>query len=103
MGGVFGRGGPESRVSRVASVEADLDLTAVRTSLNQTVLLKARDEQGGDIRGVNVDPKSAQVSVTMVQLEFSAVFVVQPDISGTPAAGFNAAGIQIDPPVVTVS
>ena len=95
--------GPESLASRVASVEADIDLTAVRASLSQTVLLKARDEQGGDIRGVNVDPRSAQVSVTMVQLEFSAVFVVQPDISGTPAAGFTAAGIQIDPPVVTVS
>jgi len=95
--------GPESLVGRVASVEADLDLTAVRASFNQTVLLKARDEQGGDIRGVNLDPTTAQVSVTMVQLEFSAAFVVQPDISGTPAAGFRAAGIQIEPPVVTIS
>jgi YbbR domain-containing protein len=95
--------GPESLVNRVGSVDADLDLTAVRASFDQTVLLKARDEQGGDIRGVNVDPTSAQVSVTVVQLEFSAVFVVQPDISGTPATGFIAAGIQIDPPVVTIS
>ena len=95
--------GPASLVGRVAAVEADLDLTAVRTSFDQTVLLKARDEQGGDIRGVNVDPKSAQVGVTIVQLEFSAVFVVQPDISGTPAAGFRASAIQIDPPVVTIS
>jgi YbbR domain-containing protein len=95
--------GPASLVGRVASVDADLDLTGVRTELDQTVLLKARDEQGGDVRGVNVEPKSAQAHVTMVQLEFSAVFVVQPEISGTPAAGFSATGVQIDPPFVTIS
>jgi YbbR domain-containing protein len=95
--------GPASLVGRVASVEADLDLTGVRTNLEQTVLLKARDEQGGDVQGVNVEPKSAQARVTMVQLEFSAVFVVEPEISGTPAPGFSAAGVQIDPPFVTIS
>jgi YbbR domain-containing protein len=95
--------GPESLVGRVASVDADLDLTGVRADLDQTVLLKARDEQGGDVRGVNVEPKSAQARITMLQLEFSAVFVVEPDISGTPAPGFRAAGVQIDPPFVTIS
>lgn len=95
--------GPQSLVSRVASVDADLDLTGVRANLEQTVLLRARDEQGGDVRSVNVEQNSVQVRVTMVQLEFSAVFAVEPDISGTPAAGFRAGGVRVDPPFVTIS
>jgi YbbR domain-containing protein len=95
--------GPASVVARVASIDADLDLTAVRASLDQTVVLKARDEQGRDVAGVNVDPKSAQVHVTITQVEFSATVVVKPDISGTPATGFVATGVQIDPAFVSIS
>jgi YbbR domain-containing protein len=95
--------GPASLVARVASVDADLDLTAVRADLDQTVQLKARDERGAEIHGVNLDHKSADVHVTMQQVQFSAVFVVKPDISGSPAPGFIAAGVQIDPPFVSIT
>jgi YbbR domain-containing protein len=95
--------GPASSAARVASIDADLDLTAVRASLDQTVVLKARDEQGREVPGVNVDPKSAQVHVTITQVQFSAIFVVTPDIGGAPAAGFAATGVQIDPPFVSIS
>lgn len=95
--------GPESLVSRVSVAEADVDLTGARTNFEQTLLLQARDDQGGNIEGVNVEPESARVRVEMVQLEFSAPFVVQPDISGAPADGFTATGIQVDPPFVIIT
>ena len=60
--------GPESLVARVAAVEADVDLTGVRTNFQQTLLLHARDDQGGDIQGVNVEPESAVVRFQMAQL-----------------------------------
>jgi YbbR domain-containing protein len=95
--------GPESLVQRTAAAEADIDLTAARTDFQQTVLLQPRDEQGGSIEGVVVEPESARVSVTMVQLEFSAPFVVQPDVSGTPAVGFEATAVQVEPSIVIVT
>lgn len=95
--------GPASAVARVASIDADLDLTAIRASLDQTVVLKARDEHGSEVSGVNLQPERAQVHVTITQVQFSAIFVVKPDISGVPAAGFVATGIQIDPPFVSIS
>lgn len=95
--------GPESLVARVVAAEADLDLTGARASFEQTLLLQARDEQGGNIQGVNVEPESARVRVELAQIEFSAAFVVQPDISGTPAVGYQATGVQVDPPFVVIS
>ncbi len=95
--------GPQSLIEQVAAVEADLDLTAVHTNFQQTLLLHARDDQGGDMKNVTVDPESARVSVELRQLELSAAFVVQPTITGSPAPGFVASGLQIDPPFVIVT
>lgn len=95
--------GPASAVARVASIDADLDLTAIRATLDQTVVLKARDEQGRDVPGVNVDPKSTQVHVTIAQVQFTTPFVVVPEISGVPAAGFVVTGVEVDPSIVDIS
>ncbi|OGO49509.1 MAG: hypothetical protein A2148_05430 [Chloroflexi bacterium RBG_16_68_14] len=95
--------GPESLVSRVEAAVADVNLTGVSTNFEQTLLLEARDEQGGNIQGVNVEPESVLVEVELVQLEFSAVFIVLPAVSGTPGAGFSVTGIEVNPPFVIVS
>jgi YbbR domain-containing protein len=95
--------GPASLVSRVDAVEADVDLSSARTNFEQRVLLRARDQQGGELQNIDVQPQDARVQVTMVQLEFSAPFVVQPTISGSPAAGFAAVGIQINPAFVLIT
>ena len=95
--------GPESLVDGVAAVEADLNLTGVRTDFEETLLLLARDENGSVIQGVNIEPESAVVTIEIVQLEFSRVLVVLPEITGTPAAGFVVAGIEVNPAFVVVS
>jgi YbbR domain-containing protein len=95
--------GPRSLVERVAAVEADLDLTGVHTNFHQTLLLHARDDQGADMQNVTVDPESTRVSVELTQVEFSALFVVEPTITGSPAPGFVSSGLQIDPPFVVVT
>lgn len=95
--------GPESLVSRVESVEADIDLTPVGGAFEQTVMLQARGEGGGNIEGVNVEPETAVVQVEIIQVEATADFIVRPVISGVPADGYNVTGIQADPPVVSVS
>lgn len=95
--------GPESLVNLVEAVEADLDLTGERISFDQTLLLQGRDDQGGNVLGINIEPGSAVISVEIEQLEFTSAFVVQPEITGIPATGFSVSAIEIEPPLVNVS
>ncbi len=95
--------GPASLVALVDAVEANLDLTGEQISFDQSLLLQARDDQGGNVLGINIEPATAVIRVEIQQLEFSSAFVVQPEISGVPAAGFSVSAIEIEPPLVTVS
>jgi YbbR domain-containing protein len=95
--------GPESLVARVDTVEADLNLTGVRTDFEQRLLLQARDERGGNIQGVDVAPESAEVRVAITQQEFSAALVVRPAVTGAPASGYNVTGIAVEPAFVVIT
>ncbi len=95
--------GPESLVARVVAVEADINLTNLRSAYEQTQLLQARDELGANIQGVNVEPESVNVQGEITQLEISVTVVVRPDVQGNPADGFSVNAIQVDPPFVVVS
>ena len=95
--------GPRSLVDLVAAVEADIDLTGAHTNFHQTLTLHARDDQGADMQNVTVEPDSAEATVDLTQVEFSAPFVVEPTITGSPAPGFVATGIEITPPFVVIT
>lgn len=95
--------GPASLVARVAEVQADLNLTGVNASFTQTMLLAARDQQGADLKNIVVEPESVQVTVEIRQLEFTATFVVEPVITGSPAPGFIASGLVVEPLFVTIT
>lgn len=95
--------GPERLVGDVAVVQADVNLTGADAGFEQRVTLQARAEGGTPIPDVKVEPESAVVQVEIIQLEFSAVFVVLPDVRGTPAAGYRATAVQVDPPFVVIS
>ena len=95
--------GPESLVARVQFVEADVNLTGVSTSFEQELILQARDEQGGNVIGVNIEPATAVVTAEIEQLEFSAAFIVRPEIICVPATGFSVTAIEMQPPFVTVT
>ena len=95
--------GPRSLIDLVAVVEADVNLTGYTTPFDGTLLLQARDGQGGNIEGVTVGPETARVTVEITQQIFSAVFVVLPDVSGVPATGFIVTGIEVEPAFIVVS
>lgn len=95
--------GPDSLVERVRAVEADVNLTGFTTNFQQTLILQARDGQGGNIEGVSVGPETAIVQLEITQQVFSAVFVVLPDVSGVPASGFVVTGIEVEPQFITIS
>ena len=94
--------GPQSLVELVESAVAEVNLTAERTDIDQRVPLQPRDRFGGGISRVTVSPESAQVSVDIVQREYSLEYAVTPLITGQPAPGYNVAGVLVQPTLVVL-
>lgn len=95
--------GPERITELNLVAEADVNLTGITTDFEQTLVLQVRDAQGVQIAGVEVTPDTVLVQIELVQVQFSQLFVVVPEVTGTPAQGFRVTGIEIDPPLVTIS
>ncbi len=96
--------GPESLVELVDSVVAVVNLTGQRVSLvDERVKLEPRDARDGGISRVVVTPDAANVSIDLEQREYSLQFAVNPVITGLPAAGYNIAGISVEPRLVIVT
>ncbi len=95
--------GPASLVDLVDAAVADVNLTNIKVDLKHEFTLTPRDAQGGDISGVNLDPNTAEVSLTIVKEEFSVVYIVNPSISGNAAPGYKVTAVEVDPAFVSVS
>jgi YbbR domain-containing protein len=95
--------GATSLVALVASATADVNLTGRRVSLNEQFRLSARDIQGADIRGVSLDPPSADIRVAIEQREVTQTLTIVPPAQGAVADGYSLAGISVEPPAVAVS
>jgi YbbR domain-containing protein len=95
--------GPESLVNLVDAAAADVNLTGIRVSLEQTLTLTARDARGSDINGVDLEPNTAEVSLTIVQQQFSMVCIVNPSVTGNVASGYDITSIEAQPAYVTLS
>ena len=95
--------GPREKVDAVAQVVASLDATGRTESVDQAVRLQARDENGNLVQGVTLNPATANVAFDIRQTTFSRPLVVTPELTGTPAAGYNVVAVSVSPLTVTVS
>jgi len=94
--------GPESQIALVASVRADVAVDPGGLDFDQDVPLIAVDAVGNAVRPIEVSPATARVTIPVFTDRDSKSVPVTPVVTGTPAAGFEIAGIAADPPVVTV-
>jgi YbbR domain-containing protein len=100
---VVGISGPESLVNLVDAAVVDVNVTGMKVSLEQGFTLTARDAQGGDIDGVNLDQDTAKISLTIVKQDFTVVYIVNPSVTGNVAAGYRVSAVEADPAFVGVS
>lgn len=89
-------------ISRVVSIDAIVTVENVRSSVDQTVRLVARDGDGNILSGVTIAPDSANVKVPMEQLSNYRDLAVRVRLSGEPAQGHAITNIAYQPQVVTV-
>ncbi len=94
--------GPQDAVDRVSGVIAEIDVDGKTETVDQAVRLSARDSRGILVQGVDLEPAVTQVRVEIEQQKFSRSVSVSPQLTGSPADGYNVVGVSVNPPVVTI-
>ncbi len=94
--------GPESLVELVAEAAADVNVTGLTVSVEQTVSLKPLGAGGAEIRGVRIEPATMRVALNVNQSTIVRTVPLTVEVSGTPAPGFRVTSVSIAPPAVQV-
>jgi YbbR domain-containing protein len=97
--------GPQSIVDNVTEVQAPVTIDASGIDIDQLVSLVAIDDKGTELgvdSRIEIDPPRVRVQVQVFTDRRSKALPVAPNVVGTPAAGFEVASIEVDPPVVSV-
>lgn len=94
--------GPETVLEDVTEVRAFVSIDASGIDINQLITLTPVDADGGSLERVDVEPTQVRVRVPVFTDRRSKTLPVTPNVVGTPAAGFEVASIEVNPPVVSV-
>jgi YbbR domain-containing protein len=94
--------GPQSIVALVTEVQARIVVDASGIDVNQLVSLLPVDANSEVMTPVDVEPAQVRVRVPVFTDRRSKTLPVKPNVVGTPAAGFEVASIEVDPPAVSV-
>ncbi|MYI42021.1 MAG: hypothetical protein F4063_08910, partial [Chloroflexi bacterium] len=93
-----------SRMSQVAAIRGELDLSTSRSPLEQEVLLYAVDADGDWLAGVMLSPQSARVAVRVSRRDDIRQFPVRPNILlNTLTEGFLFKDYSYDPASLFIS
>jgi len=97
--------GPQSIVQTVTEAQAPVTIDASGIDIDELVNLVAIDDKGTELgvdSRIEIDPPRVRVQVQVFTDRRSKALPVTPNVVGTPAAGFEVASIEVDPPVVSV-
>jgi YbbR domain-containing protein len=95
--------GAESLVALVEEAVADVNVQGVRVPLEQVFTVVPRDERGGDIEGVSLNPPTVEVVLPVVQREITQVYAVTPQLRGAPSDGFNVTSVSVEPAFAVIT
>jgi len=94
--------GAGSRVEQVAEIRAVVDLSQVRSDINQTITLQPVDVNGLLVRNVTVYPEKITLVQAVAQRGGYRNVVVKVVTEGQVANGFILTSISVFPPTITV-
>ncbi|HET9083760.1 MAG TPA: CdaR family protein [Candidatus Limnocylindrales bacterium] len=94
--------GPASVVERVAAARASVVIQSSGIDVDQDVELVAVDSVGDAVPQVNVDPPTAHVKIPVISNTQSKSLPVKPQVTGSPAGGFEISSVTVAPAIVTV-
>jgi len=94
--------GPQSRVDQVALLSADVYLSGEKETFERTAALTPRDEVGNALDGLELEQRSARVTVPIEQQVGYRELSIKTIIEGNPAPGYWISSISANPSTVTV-
>jgi len=94
--------GPASVIDRVTSVRADVTIEPSGLNVDRDVDLVPVDVDGNRVTPVNVDPSTAHVQIAVLSEPQTHTVPVNPNVTGTQAAGYEVVSVAVDPAVVTL-
>ena len=94
--------GAESLVSQVAEVRAVVDLSQVRSDIDQVITLQPVDANGLPLREVTVTPDKINLLQTVSQRGGYRNVVVKVVTEGLIKDGYRLTSVTVNPPTVTV-
>ncbi|MDX1601337.1 MAG: CdaR family protein [Anaerolineales bacterium] len=94
--------GPQSNVDRVIRAVVEVDISGRSTDFNQAVRLQPIDAEGQPVGDVDVQPITAEVSISVEDLGGYRSVVVLPRIEGEVEPGYQLTRITVSPTLVRV-
>jgi len=94
--------GPETVVRRVAAAIATVRIDPSGLDVNREVELVPVDAVGEPLSPIDVEPAAVRVRIAVFTDRQTRSLAVNPVVTGTPAAGWEIAGVELTPLVVTV-
>lgn len=94
--------GPRSVLDRVVAARASVIVQPSGIDVDQDVELVAIDSVGDAVAQVRLEPATARVTIPIFSDRQTRTLPVSPQITGTPAAGFELSSASASPPFVTV-
>jgi YbbR domain-containing protein len=94
--------GPQSLVSQVDAVLAELDISNLRESVSKEVALKAVDQDNQQVTGVTLNPEKVTITQVINQTGGYRDLAVKVVTTGQVASGYRVTNITVAPLTVTV-
>ncbi|KAA3645852.1 MAG: hypothetical protein DWQ07_11685 [Chloroflexi bacterium] len=94
--------GPESLVSRVDAVRAQIDVSGARETITRQVALRAVDVNNQTITGVGLSPETVTLTEIITQAGGYRDVAVRVETSGQLQAGYRVTNISVSPPTITI-
>jgi YbbR domain-containing protein len=95
--------GPATLVDRVQEIQAYLEIAGERQTIESSLLLRALDELGEEVQGINLTPQTVNVTQPITLLGGYRNVIVRVDTQDTsPAPGYRLTNIVVTPPSVIV-
>ncbi len=94
--------GPESVLGRVVAARASVIIQPSGLDVAEDVELLAVDSVGDVVPQVRVEPATAHIDISVISKLQSKTLPVSPQITGSPAAGYEVVSASVEPLFVTV-
>jgi YbbR domain-containing protein len=94
--------GPASLVDQVIGIQAVLDISQAKENIDETLTLKAVDENGLMVSGVSISPEEVNVRMNITQRGGYRTVSVKVVTIGQVKSGYSLNRISLNPLVVTV-